>query len=1704
MRIQNVAAHGRGFFGWMGLAVILLLTTRANAVGAGASVWIPGDNPAGFSPAILKPNLAGWGRTKLLFGGNWLSYELSPQQNQQAVPLRGIRIRYNFKCPAAGQYQAWMRIGFEFARAPFCWRVDRGPWHRISPSKPTVDMMTLATWCPVAWLHVGRVYLAAGRHTFEVRIRPYATYRGRGASPTHQAIRAAINANRLAPKLPLQWHRILFGCNAICLYAGHFIPNGPYAPGAWKPSKLDQQAATTVYRLPSAAGKAARISISLAGLWQICRDGQLLPTRAGVPIRHLPQHLLWTAITVPGDKNVERPDLRYCHRLWYRCRVMVPKSYAGDGFHLVFPLNNLNTTVFVNGQYCGFCNAPYARFRMDISRAIHPGINEIWVGIRDAWYGYLNNPKNPLLLKREFAYPVSFFSMGFQHLVYPVWGHSASGILVRPRLVATGAVYAGNVFVKPSVQQHRLAVQVKIRNTTLQAQTGEVICEAIEPKTGQIAKKLPPEHFQVVAGAVEKLQVSGSWAHPILWWPNAPHLYTLRTLVMLNGHREDIKNTTFGFRQWTADGINFELNGVVFHGWCDQHAESTAKQWLAFQKKHHENMMRFWVNWLWFGMPPQQALSFLDCHGVVVREQDILDGELMGYQPQPELAKHWRQQVVAWIRGYRNHPSIMVWSLENEFMYVNINNLNQVATWTPVETRVSNAALRVDPTRFTMSDGGGATTQQTLPVCGNHYITGPWSAYPPLAYQANVNGGGRGASYWVWHSQSHPHFTRGAWVWDQKRPRFAGEDYFINGSHPGLAVIGGPGVFSSNRIMHQAAGKLETILQQGYRWDQYGAWDFWTDDAYTGKRVYNSMAPRAVFCKQWNWTFGSGQQISRRMGIFNDTHSDAPITFIWMLSAGGHELATSSTIYHVAAGTSDRFSLALTMPVTQTRLEAAWHLALIVHGRTVYQDTKHVSILPANSTSDLRGIAALNATNFGVWDPKHQLTAFLRNYHINYTPVKTLAALPAGLQVLLVGPNALSARESGASRLEAWAVGGRRVIVLEQKHPLEYESTPADLTTAYNVCYTGFGINFAGRVLRGLRQKDFFTWGNSAIIAVHPYHQPHRAATPVVVCGNRLADAALVEVPVGKGMLYLSQLRIGTTLQRNAVARVLLMNLLNAAQRYVLIHRPVKLVARTGSPLFDAMHKIGVAFGRPTGVLGAITPPVAQTVVIQATPQNLAVLASHRKAVQVFNRAGGWIVLNGLTPAGLKSFNRLTGFHFMIRRFGVDHVHFAAARPAWTFGMSGRDLVQYSSRRIFRWQSGYYVSQHEYKYVIDYDDAAPFGTSSFSSYPLIINGFRSDSGWPLIIDFPAKGNRIPIHFPHPVTFTGWTWIGNMFYQPTTQVELRFAGHHPLVYNTQPNNRRQRFMFKHPVTADAVTLRITRWQHTVGARGMVGIDNIYFWMKRAAGFRQKVQPIDNVGGMMAFPSGPGGLVLFNLDFRPVGQESMPINAVKKRNLLRSLLAAFHASFNGGAPVIAGDPHLRYTPVRLVGKCTQFTGTRGWFGNKRFTFADFPQGRQTLGGVPYNIYHFATSPVPTCIMLSGPGVPNHPPAQVVGIAVKRKANALFFLQAAKILRQPRPGQNVEVARYVIHYANGLSVNVPLNVGHQIANYRQIHPVPLPKAQIAWQRRYSGTSFYAVAYTMQWTNPHPQDEIASIDLLPGAPWSGIPVVLAITAAR
>jgi len=261
-------------------------------------------------------------------------------------------------------------------------------------------------------------------------------------------------------------------------------------------------------------------------------------------------------------------------------------------------------------------------------------------------------------------------------------------------------------------------------------------------------------------------------------------------------------------------------------------------------------------------------------------------------------------------------------------------------------------------------------------------------------------------------------------------------------------------------------------------------------------------------------------------------------------------------------------------------------------------------------------------------------------------------------------------------------------------------------------------------------------------------------------------------------------------------------------------------------------------------------------------------------------------------------------------------------------------------------------------------------------------------------------------------------------------------------------------------------------------------------------------------MMQYIKGNGGVVLCNLKFQE--NEAVPVNKEKKRTILATLLRNLKAPFAGGKTVIASASMLSYEPVDIHTKATAYKDDRGgFFGDKNHTFKGLPQGKQMFEGVQYEIYEMPTSPVPQVLMLGGQGVPGNLPRQITDIPVNAKADALFFLHAAKMgarmgaddIKQKR---KFEMFKYVVNYADGQKLEVPIYSEIDIDNYVQADPKALPGGQLAWMSQYEGSKDYAVAYAKQWNNPRPDVEIKSVDMVGVDEGRGTGVLLSLTAAK
>ena len=506
--------------------------------------------------------------------------------------------------------------------------------------------------------------------------------------------------------------------------------------------------------------------------------------------------------------------------------------------------------------------------------------------------------------------------------------------------------------------------------------------------------------------------------------------------------------------------------------------------------------------------------------------------------------------------------------------------------------------------------------------------------------------------------------------------------------------------------------------------------------------------------------------------------------------------------------------------------------------------------------------------------------------------------------------------------------------------------------------------------------------------------------------------------------------------------------------------------------------------------------------------------------VRDFVGRGGSLMLWGLTPEGLADFNKVVGFNHVIRPFKMERVKLAAVRDPVTVGLTMRDVALESSERIYPWAGDRYPARDTFTYVVDLDDIAPFAQSAkyAHGWSQMTNGLTSADSWKFIFYHDlSKADPKPkwsATFPREEEIVEFSIILNTHYRRITKLRLIFDDNaaDAVTLDLKPvAELRQDFPMKQR-KCKQITLEPLAWDNP-DKGPVIGVDNLWIKVARGAGYAGNVVPLLNIGALVKYrlnQKGAGSILLNQVLVQ--SSAANPINAQKKQNIVATMLRNLGATFAAEKMVIAGL-NLKYAPVPLGEKCTQYlTADKGWIPGVS-DLGQLPVSEQKLAGVNYVIRDFKTSPLPSCIMLAGPGVKGTMPRAVEGIPVGRKADALFFLHTFHELKQWSPDRNKPAPppvlfKYVIRYADGKTAAVPVRYGRGVGHWIADRPSGLPEAAVAWAAPLpKEPGKQAVVYQMNWVNPRPSVKINSIDIRynekTGSQY-GIPVVLAITAAK
>ena len=1666
--------------------------------------WIEAENPT-TKPDIAEFEMRPHGTADFLSGGKVAFLSIDERHTHKVLGDAGKTAAWDFATKAGGKHEVWARIGFEWVRSDFDWRIDDGAWQTAKHTDATTDMQQLAFWCEIAWLKLGEQDLPAGKHSLQIRWLP-----------THED-----DKGKQVPG------RTLWMADSFVI-ADHFSPNHHFRPDEDFQSDKDRAAAAKVFTMAAPAQPGERAKVDLTGDWQLASWDELAVSEdtrlEGVDA--LPaglDQMPWYSIPVPSDRNASRPDFIFNHRLIYRTRVNVPAELKDHGFFLDFDSFSMIATVFVNGQKCGWSRNPYTGWQCDVTGAVKPGqVNDIAVVIKDLWYAQSTYGKDPLGARKAFNMPPGFIegqqgtTMTFD---MPMSGNALTGLFRPVALVAAGTVYADDVFAKTSVKKHELGLEITLHNTGAATAAAHVDV-AVVPWSADGKPQAAVQDFgsDAAAGPGDTvINLTQPWNDPKLWWPDEPNLYEAVTTISVGGKPVDVRRTRFGFREWEWAGNDFKLNGIVKHLWATTDYDKTPQLFMQDCKRTGQNMIRLWGPTFW-GESRRDVLDFCDENGMLVRSQGIFDGEgcnyrlaLEGGKPNQPLFDHWRDQLAAWVRTERNHPSVFIWSVENEITYINSCNFGLGKIVEPEIRKGAAMVEAIDPTRPTMTDGGRALADQSMPVNGCHYNECFGRDLPDNAYHS------REGQY------TQP--EHGPWLAARDKPIFHGECDFAVGHTPAeYSLLDGDRCFLGPAESSHGKGLYGRMLSEGWRWDGVAAFHFWTgfeDGSFT-----TSWQPVALFCRQWNWTFAGGTTVPRSLKVFNDTRFDTPIEASWSLAVGGKEVDGGKRTFNLVPGTSEEFAVNLKVPAglvseTAPRTAATFTLSCTRGGVEVFKDVQQVAIIDP----DVAAKPDLDKASLVVIDPKGTAKSRLTKRGIAFTEVADPSQVPATARVVVVGADAISADEASDTAWLALAARGERVVVLDQANPLKYQAIPGDLEPTDHTGSIAFAEDLNHPVLAGLDQSDFFCWSGDEIDYRNAYQKGSKGFRSLVQCDLSLGDTALAECQVNEGLMLLCQVAVGTKLADDAVAQRLFDNLIDYAADYRAEHKTTALAVDPASPKGKLLAASGLQFTKVDDPLAAIDAKYG-VAVVDATPANLKVLATHVQKVRDFTNAGGWLMLWGLTAEGLADYNTVVGFTHVIRPFQMERVALASPRDPFTAGLSLRDVVMDSGKEIFNYMSLKFPAEDEFTSIVDYDEVGPFITFPSNeelgqpkdSAPgwdhwsgNMVNNFTSDDCWRfaymIAVDSGQK-TKWTMELPQAEELTSFGIVPNVIYDKITRINFYFdEDPTPFSITLRPVHDRQDF----PIVgkqAKKITMEIADWEKS-GAANVIGIDNMWIGVKRSPEFIKTVHPLLNIGGLVRYNEGKGGILLNDLNI--IDSEVNPVNAEKKATITKTLLKNLGATFAGGSTVVVGA-NLVFAPIDFAaGICNAYTkkdAKPAWFKHGADDLSALPVGEQKMAGVTWHLPDFRTSPVPSVIMLKGNGS-DTTVTEVTGIKVGVKADALFFLHTFNANGQamswkPTKDQAAPVAfTYIIHYSSGKQVTVPVAWSVGIGNWVAKQPGALPGAQVAWKAPLSGNDDNAVVYSMQWNNPDPLDQIDSIDFRQDEDKWGCPALLAVTAA-
>jgi beta-galactosidase len=374
---------------------------------------------------------------------------------------------------------------------------------------------------------------------------------------------------------------------------------------------------------------------------------------------------------------------------FYRKEFEIPEADREKKISIGFDGIFRNSTVWVNGHLLGNHQSGYTPSNYDLTDVLRYG----------------KEGKNVILVKVDAS-------------EYEGWWYEGGGIYRHVWLIKTDRLHVdrfGTYVTTPSISSHQAVVSIKttLKNEYKVAKNFALVSRIVNNRGVMLDSVTSTQKIEPFS--TTEIEQTGTIQKPLRWSPETPTLYKVQTEVIENGNIIDRYETGFGVRTIEINRNGVFLNGKLYVVKGTANHQDFAGIGVALPDKINEYKLRLLKE---MGSnayrsahhpPTPEVLDMCDSIGLLV----LVENRFLS------SSEEGLKDLATMLYRDRNHPSIFMWSMENEEW------IQGTVTGTRILETMVAATHKIDPTRkvtaamnHARNDGGYA---DVLDVVGYNY-----------------------------------------------------------------------------------------------------------------------------------------------------------------------------------------------------------------------------------------------------------------------------------------------------------------------------------------------------------------------------------------------------------------------------------------------------------------------------------------------------------------------------------------------------------------------------------------------------------------------------------------------------------------------------------------------------------------------------------------------------------------------------------------------------------------------------------------------------------------------------------------------------------------------------------------------------------------------------------------------------------------------